>query len=441
MMNPVLSGARAWLPLLLHPRRSIRSFIACWSFYDAAAWEPQLAMLESADRLMADMLVPALLLMLAGSMLPSTHSTSDGGIPSIAVDRDVVDAFSPCTSHASALSLMHSPPSSTVIHSILSNIDAQYLQRLLALTILSPTSIDAIFCRLVPVLRQVLSRLWVVLMSRKGADAATKEALRERVRSERVIRRHAYDLYLPPKTIDAKKGRIRALLFFPGFGIHHEVYADVAYHLSEYGIPVAVASLEPLRLAYETLGAGIRDVTRIIASAGEDVVRYCKSCQHGGGNAEGPIEVEWALGGHSMGGYNALQLAEEMQTNAPTVTLAHGSISKIGPQIVAWAAGTVVKSVPNIRRIAPSLRVFLLLASNDTIAQFASPWQRRELIRKLPRGSKLVEIEGGNHSGFASYDEDSKRSATYLINGPRDISLEEQQAEAARSTAKFLLEN
>ena len=160
------------------------------------------------------------------------------------------------------------------------------------------------------------------------------------------------------------------------------------------------------------------------------------------GNEErdGNIIVEWALGGHSMGGYNALQLAEELiKTDPPSVLLHDGSISRVGSQIVAWAAGTLVEGVPNLLEIgSPSpLRIFILLASNDKFAKFSSQQQKHQLLSKLPKTSRLETIQGANHSGFASYDAASKKGSAF--DGPRDIPLEDQHKEASSRTARFLL--
>ena len=149
-----------------------------------------------------------------------------------------------------------------------------------------------------------------------------------------------------------------------------------------------------------------------------------------------------------MGGYNSLQLAQVLQQSDDehlTFKLSQNnrSISRIGSQIIVWGAGNLVESVPNLQTSnssdESSLRVLILLASNDDIAKFTSHRQKRDLLRKLPRRSRMQTIKGANHSGFASYDEASKKSSTFLLNGIRDITLKYQQEETARRTADFLL--
>ena len=436
----IISSARAWLPVLLRPHKSIKSLIECWSSYDAE-WDAKSEQLEAGIKLGADMLIPALLLSLIGSFA----STSVGEYSIDGADNfsSLTGALCPFATQADSFASSSSTASTT---SLYPNFDPQYCLRLIALSIISPISIDLMFYQFAPILVEVFSRLRVVLMSRKGPDASTKAALLERVQMGRAIRHYAYDLYLPPpprKTSNTAKidNSIQSLLFFPGFGVDHSAYADVASLISDCGIPVAVASLEPLRLAYKSLVGGIHDVRHIIKSAGEEVVEYYKNGMKGESNEEvyqSNIIIEWALGGHSMGGYHVLQLAEELQTDNLSVLLHDGSISRVGPKIVAWACGTLL---PNLNLSTLPLRVFILLASNDEIAEFSSQKEQRELISKLPKKSILNTIKGGNHSGFASYDTDSKKSGTFAINGRRDITLERQQEEAASRTARFLLKS
>ena len=149
-----------------------------------------------------------------------------------------------------------------------------------------------------------------------------------------------------------------------------------------------------------------------------------------------------------MGGYAALQLGGEIlqMHELPSVTLRDGSVSQVGTQIIAWAAGNIVQSVPNLRtnelgtrEKKTPLRVLILLASNDNIAKFASNSQRLELMSKLPqRTTTLNTIAGGNHCGFASYDT-AVENAKVSLDGVRDIPLEVQHGEACSQTVHFLL--
>jgi len=423
----------------------------CWSSYDPSAWEPQIKSLDSAIQLGFDMMIPSLLLCLIGSFLPSPSSIGADEIPSFLVQKSIVDVFSPYTS--ALASLQFATSSATIQSSFLPNFDVPHFLRLITLAIISPVASDVLLNRIAPILLQVFLRLKMVLVSRKGPDGSTKAALMERVRIGRAIRRHAYDLYLPSTTNDNAKGggRITSLLLFPGFGIHHSAYADIAGRISDDGIPVAVVSLEPLRLAHTSLGGSMDDVRSLINSAGKEISKYYKCMQRQINDGKkisvssreiDNAVVEWALGGHSMGGYNALQLAEELiGADPPSIQLLGGSISKIGRKIVVWAAGTALESVPNLEDTGSlsQLRILILLASNDNIAKFSSQQQKQQLLWKLPKTTRLETIQGANHSGFASYDAANKKSNDFL-NGQRGITLEAQHKVVSKLTSRFLLD-
>ena len=288
-----------------------------------------------------------------------------------------------------------------------------------------------------------LSRLVVVVMNRKCADDSATAMISQRVRLGRAKRRHGYDLYFPPKQVDKSRIKQRgkvlipSLFFFPGFGISHAAYSEVAARISDSGIAVAVISLEPLRLAHKALGGGIDDICRLLRLAGKDVSKYYK-------DDASPLIIEWNLGGHSMGGYNSLQLAEDImnQSQLPSVILKNKkSVSRMGSDIVVWGAGNLVDGVPNLRiNKRPPIRVLVINGSNDGIVQM-SPQQKRELLSRLPKSTtELRTIKGANHSGFASYDTASAVSSTFAMNGPRTISLEAQHNEACSRTIRFLLD-
>lgn len=417
---------------------TLKNLVDCFSLYEPSSWYTSFALLDSGLKLGIDILLPALLLSLIASFLPSSYlreSVAGGELPSY------IDVFSPFTPHSLALSSL--PPHATydaAHHSLFSNFDRKYLARCIVLSMFSPITIDLLFRNFAPILFQITSRLRMVLSSHKGPDISTKLFLAERVLMGRAIRRHSYDLYLPPKASDAVKlDCIQSLLFFPGFGIDHSAYADVASRISDNGIPVAVASLEPFRLAHKGLGGGMDDVKRLIHLAGRDIVQHYKQVHE---ESQRNIIVEWALGGHSMGGYNALQLAEVLQSNdgkTPSVLLHDGSISRIGQKVVAWAAGTDIEGFPDLSHAGSKLplRVLILLASKDRFARISSHQQKHRILSKLPKKSRLDTIKGGNHSGFASYDKSSQDDS---FNGLREISRESQQKAASFRTINFLLD-
>ena len=418
--------------------------VRCFASYDPS-WSQSLELMSSGMKIGLTMLLPTIALILIGSILPSSTTTAtidnygDGGR---LLSPSLVNSFSPYISQAASLAL----PTTTATSNN-NDIDVQYIGRLGTLSLLSPVTYDIVFHHFLPILKMTISRLIVVLMSRKSSDESCRTILSQRVRSGRVKRRRGdYDLYFPPKDNKLRikrsgKTLIPSLVFFPGFGIHHSAYADVAARMSDAGIAVAVVSLEPLRLAHEALGGGIDDIRRLIRLAGEDISSYYNYKDNSSG-----LIIEWSLGGHSMGGYNSLQLAEaiEQQSHSESTSVIlknKKSISRVGLDIIVWAAGNLVDIMPNLRiNKRPPLRVLLLNGTNDGIVKI-SPKQKRQLLSKLPKSTtELRTIKGANHSGFASYDTASMKSSTFSFNGHRTITLEEQQKEACSQTVRFILD-
>ena len=409
--------------------------VRCFASYDPA-WSQPLELLSCGMKLGLTMLVPAITLTILGSILPSPALTTLS-IDDFAgrLSPSIVASFSPYIPQTSGLALQATSSSNNII-------DTQYIGRLCTLSLLSPVTYDILFHHFLPIMRMTLTRLMVVVMNRKGGDASAKAIISQRVSSGRVKRRRGvYDLYLPQndEKLRIKRGGktlVPSLILFPGFGIHHSAYAEVAARLSDSGVAVAVVSLEPLRLAHEALGGGIDDVRRIIRLAGEDVSRYYYNYSE--------LIIEWSVGGHSMGGYNSLQLAEAIliEQETPSVVLKNKkSVSQIGLDIVVWAAGNLVDIVPKLRiNKRPPLRVLILNGENDGIVKMDAKL-KRQLLSKLPKSTtELRTIKGANHSGFASYDTASKKSTTFSFNGERTITLNEQHEEVCSQTVRFILD-
>lgn len=435
-IDSIISNTRSWTPLLISPLETMRNIVECFRSYDAPAWNANLELLNGGIKLGMDMFLPALLLSIIGSLLQTSPTASELVPTRSSRLHQFIHVFSPYTLALSSSLPRSHPPFFAKQRPFVFDFDPRYFLRCVMLFAISPTTIDILLHNFAPLWIQILSRLRVVLSSRKHPDDSALEVLAERVRVGRALRRHAYDLYFPPTNeIDCRRDYIPSLLFFPGFGVHHSAYADVASRISDYGILVAVVSLEPLRLAHKNLGGGLDDVRHLIQLAGEDMVVHRKRS-----HPDMKINIEWALGGHSMGGYDALQLAECLKANTQNMhlILQDGSISRLGTKIIPWAAGTIAQGFPDLHNTS-SLRVCILLASNDSIASISSPQQKREILLKLPKGTRFYTINGGNHSGFASYENASKESGTTIVNGPRNISLEAQQKEASLLTARFLL--
>lgn len=435
MLSPggLVASSRSWIPLVLRPYKCFRDLAEAIITYEPSA-APMLELFDAGIKLGREILLPAILLGLIGSLLPSTPTNDAIDLP------PCVDALSPYTRHSSAISFVPKlSNAATINRALFPSHDAVYLLRLVAASLVSPTTADVMFHRIRPLLVKVVSRVRVFFAMRKRSDDRAMSTLLQRVKDGRAIRRHAYDLYLPPKsTVATESNSIKSLLLFPGMAVPSSGYADVAARISDHGIPVAVVSLEPFRFAHKCLGGSMNDVRRVMRSAGSVVAKYCKENVGSSSKHMDELSIEWALGGHSLGGYNALQLAEELITHeeVPSVPLRDGSISRVSPQIVVLGAGNNIAAVPDLRNGGSSqpLRVLVLLASNDVINCFSSRQQKHEFLSKMPRGTRMLTIKGGNHSGFATY-----KSGPY--DGVREIPLEVQHEETARRTANFILSN
>lgn len=474
--------ARSWLPILLRPHTFAQKLMRCFAIYEAETWDPLLESYKEGTKLAWDMLIPTLLLGLWGARSsPSSMTAAIGGVD----HESLVRTLSPYL----LVAPWDSPATSSTSAGILPTMDPSLLLRFYLLSLLSPVPFHILSRHFLPICRALIVRLAVVFSNHRGPDRSASNELAARVSSGRVVRRHDYDLFLPPPTTSlpeedangatisrARSGvsngalaygkaqlgrrnmqRVPALLFFPGYGIHHAAYASVASRLSDAGITVAVVSLEPFRLAHDLLGAGMKDVLRLIALAGRDVVRHRHGATHNQSVPEvQPVAVEWALGGHSMGGYAALQLGEELLRMRDVGDEDHickiwndGSIARLSNQLVIWGAGTLAGGFPRLVddspssdrrssrlesiRTLPPLSVLILLASNDPIASLPKDkGERMAVLSKLPRDTTVLHtIEGGNHGGFASYKDSG-------FDGPRDIPLEVQHVEACSQTVRFL---
>ena len=105
-INSIISNTLSWTPLLIRPRKSLENIVECFRFYDASVWNANLELFESGLKLGMDILLPALLLSLVGSILPT--SVCVGGPIPVCGFPPFLDAFSPYTSHSSALSSSYS---------------------------------------------------------------------------------------------------------------------------------------------------------------------------------------------------------------------------------------------------------------------------------------------------------------------------------------------
>jgi len=226
------------------------------------------------------------------------------------------------------------------------------------------------------------------------------------------------------------------LIFYPGALVDRTAYAPIASRLSELGILVAVANLEPFRLVGRLKEYAVREeVMRILS----DSILLSK---------RGIWTVdEWAIGGHSMGGHMAIvAVADEF----------HSTMKKV----VLWGVGMYPD--PNTYPCKRSLReskdvdVLVINGSNDEFVKKAKSMREKvvEFEAKMPpnggnpisadtsppgevrRGHTYnVTIEGGNHAGCAHYGP----QMSPFPDGIRSITLEQQQRRMAEVTGDFLL--
>jgi predicted alpha/beta-hydrolase family hydrolase len=170
------------------------------------------------------------------------------------------------------------------------------------------------------------------------------------------------------------------LIFFCGSGIAAEAYATLLRPLAEQGFPVFIVEL-PYRFA------PLQSHRQAALGRARGVI------------ATHPEVANWVVGGHSLGGALAAQMAHSDPRSLSALVL-------------------VATTHPRDHDLS-SLRIPVtkVLASNDGVAPRDRVLANREL---LPLDTKWVEIKGGNHSQFGRY-------GRQLFDGTATISREEQE--------------
>ena len=260
--------------------------------------------------------------------------------------------------------------------------------------------------------------------NRHDAFKSARNLLLERIASGRAKRMARSDVYYP-KSQDGEKNARAGLIFYPGALVDRTAYAPIASQLSDLGVLVCVANLEPYRLIADMMNYKIR----------QEVMHMLNDALLKG---DGTWTVdEWSIGGHSFGAHIA--------TIAVTNEF-HSTVKRM----VLWGSASYPKHsfcpYRKTLRDLGDMKVLVLNGSEDAIAKssvFSSP---EEYVAKMPPAfdernetaasyTRAVTIEGGNHAGCAHYG-----PQTYpIIDGVRTITLEEQQSQMANLTAKFLL--
>lgn len=173
-------------------------------------------------------------------------------------------------------------------------------------------------------------------------------------------------------------------IFYPGGRVDYRAYAPVLRMIAERGYFVALVEVN-LNLAFFEINAA------------DDVI------------SAHPEVAHWAVGGHSLGGVAASSYA----SGRPEVVSG----------VVFWASYPADDSLKGLA--IPVLSVF---GSNDGLTTGDNIEGSRAL---LPAGTTYVLVEGGNHAQFGSYGGQSGDT-------PASIPAEEQWAQVAEATAKFL---
>lgn len=178
---------------------------------------------------------------------------------------------------------------------------------------------------------------------------------------------------------------IAGFVFYPGGLVDPVAYAPWLRRLADGGV-LAVLVPMPLDLAVFGLGRA----SAVIAAF--------------------PGVEPWAIGGHSLGG----AMASEFVKRNP------GAVDGLVLLASYPAASTDLSALP--------IRAVSTYGSENGVtppAGFAAS------LARLPAGSALVEIDGGNHAGFGHYGPQSG-------DGVATIDRDEQQRQAAETVLAFL---
>ncbi|KAK1735879.1 ADP-ribosylation factor GTPase-activating protein [Skeletonema marinoi] len=272
----------------------------------------------------------------------------------------------------------------------------------------------------------------VQMKNRQDAFKSAKNLLVERITVGRATRLANCDVYYPPLSSSGERKAKVGFVFYPGALVDRTAYSPVATMLSDRGIMVVVANLEPTRLLYNVYNYNLR----------EKIMRMINDALFLGGNGIWEID-EWSIGGHSMGCFAAITaVAQEMSSTVKKVVL-YGT--------GAYPDKTYSDCPP--LRDAAGVNALVINGSEDLIATstiLAGPRKEKIFQENMPpplpanttasgdRGYTVRKtIVGGNHAGCAAYGPQTFPTP----DGVRTITLEEQQKMTAKLTADFLLDS
>lgn len=156
-----------------------------------------------------------------------------------------------------------------------------------------------------------------------------------------------------PKQSTPKTG----FIFYPGGRVQAEAYAPLAREIARAGYYVAIV-YAPLNLAIFN------------PSVAQDVIDV------------NPQIEKWVVGGHSLGGVTAVLFAESNTQQVAGVVM-----------IASFPASDALATRNDLR----------VLSIYGTADGLADPENVRNSAKDLPKNTRFVAIEGGNHAQFGWY--------------------------------------
>lgn len=207
-------------------------------------------------------------------------------------------------------------------------------------------------------------------------EAAAQQALRG---NSHVAVKEAGTIAFEPENRKGETG----VIFYPGAFVEPEAYAPLALEIAEQGYPVYIVRM-PMNLAV------------LSPERGSEVM------------ALHPEIENWIVGGHSLGGAMAPELAEA-QTEVKGIFF-----------LAAYPADDGIRDT--------EVQVVSLWGSDDGVADLDKV-KAAEAV--YPGAAVMTEIEGGNHAGFGDY-------GAQKGDNPADISNNEQMHQAAEGILGLL---
>lgn len=277
---------------------------------------------------------------------------------------------------------------------------------------LSPWAIGIIHGGIVPPMKQIYNTAHVWKTRRKNPISASQTLYAERIASGRCVRCGRFDIFLPntnnSTSFPSHNNIKNALLWLPGALIAHTAYSNVASQLSDAGICVVSVSMEPCRMASPYLGATPRRLKRI-----QKRVERMLDCKSNNKNSHG---LTWSVGGHSLGSFAAMAVAEELKVSS----------------LIMWGSANLRNTRTDLSR--STIPTLVVQGSSDKLCDMDEV-TLAEFRRDFPSNTIYKTIQGGGHSWFASIEPGDPS-----FEGVPIISMEQQQEQAAAITAKFLRE-